>query len=287
MLPGMPASTRATRRLGSYLREMREATGMSTIDVGVHIDQDKGTVSRYERGELRLTWPVITTLVTFYGGSNSELATARQFYEDTKNEPKPVRLPAKTPPAFRRLVNEERAAMRLRIINPLVVPGLFQVNEYTQALGDQLSDPGSGSDGANSVRMARQQRLDPNEARPLVVDAILDEIVLTRQVGGAAVMRRQLLHILEVMDRDNVTVRMVKKEAGAYGASSGGLVLVDYDGDEPSSVYLEYPAGSTWVENSEDVQQLTKTFQRAARAASSPEETASFIHQQVEVLANK
>ncbi|MEC3980865.1 helix-turn-helix domain-containing protein [Amycolatopsis sp. H20-H5] len=284
----MPASTRATRYLGAFLRDMRTACKMLTTDVATHLDQSDSTVGRYERGELRLTWPVIGTLVTLYGGNADELAEARRRYDAAKNEPKPVRLPAKTLPAFRRLVNEERVATGVRTVQPIVVPGLLQIEEYTDALGDQLHDPSSRSVGASSVRQSRQQRLDPSEARPLHLHAILDEIVITRRVGGVAVMRKQLLHIIDLMGRDNITVQMVPAEAGAYGLTNGGIFIVDYEEPvEPSGVYFEYPAGNAWVENEKDVQRFAKIFDRAVRVASKPDETADFLHRQMRVLESK
>ncbi|WP_409493966.1 helix-turn-helix domain-containing protein [Amycolatopsis sp. cmx-11-12] len=297
----MAVSTRESRALGAFLRKWRERARLTTIEVGAHLDQTAGTVSRYELGELRVSWVTVTALLGLYGGTETDLAVARQLYEAAKNAPKPVRLPKETPPAFRRLVNEEQSAAGIRTVAPLVWPGLVQHEEYSLALGDQLHDPSSRSGGANNVRRARQRRLDPSEPSPLNFHAIVDEIVVTRLVGGRDVMRKQLRHILDVMDLDNVMIQVVKAEAGAYGASTGGLVIVEYDrfsfelddtaaddegkGDEAeSAVYFEYPAGSAWVENQQDVQRFTKTFKRAARAALSPDKTADFVHQQMKVL---
>ncbi|MEC3977754.1 helix-turn-helix domain-containing protein [Amycolatopsis sp. H20-H5] len=284
----MAASTRATRALGAFLRELRIASGLSAIQVGECLDQSHSTVSRYERGDLRVIWATITTLVKLYGGGKAELAEARRRYEATKNEPKPVRLARDTHPAFRRLVNEERVAAGIRLVEPSVMPGLAQIEPYTLALGDQLHDPGSRSMAASTIRLGRQQRLDRSEPRPLKLHAVIDEIVVTRLVGGPAVQRQQLLHILDLMGQQNVTIQVVKAAAGAYGVTSGGLHIIDYEeATEPSAAYFEYPAGAAFVEDEHDVQRFTEKFDRAVRAASSTDETAEFLHQQVRALEQR
>jgi transcriptional regulator with XRE-family HTH domain len=287
----MATSTKATRHLGAYLRELRTSRKMSTVDVGAHLDQSDSTVSRYERGDLRLQWAVIDNLVRLYDGNEEELAEARRRYEATKDEPKPVRLPAKTPRAFRRLVNEERVAKSVELVQPIVIPGLLQTEEYTQALfdvGNQFHDPRSRSDGAISVRLARQQRLALDDPRPLQLHAVVDEIVIRRRVGGVDVMRRQLLHLIAMCGQWNVELQVVKAEAGAYGVSTGGCSIFKYaDGDSVPGVYFEYPAGSAWVEDTKDVQRFTNMFNSAVRVALSPDDTMEYLHQQVRALEGK
>lgn len=303
MLQPMPELvTQGRRRLGLFLKELRDANGLTTEHVGTHLRQDKGTVSRYERGETPPKWPTVVMLLQHYGATEEQWRTAEALFEAMTSEPKPVRLPKGTPRAFRRLVNETRVAWRMRSIAIALVPGLLQIPEYIAALAGSLHDPESGNDKAIGIRKARQQRLHPTDPSPLRFHVLLDEICITRLVGGRDVMLKQLRFLVEVAQTwENVTLQVIPKEAGDYGAGTGGLTIVDYDDDdEPSWVYFEYPAGADLVDHPEDVQRFAKLFNNAARGAEfeeakgseddstpvalSPDRTVEFIRQQIEVL---
>ncbi|GAA4542141.1 helix-turn-helix domain-containing protein [Amycolatopsis samaneae] len=286
--------TQGSRRLGKQLRGLREASGLTTTDVADEIRQDKATVSRYERGEIKPKWPVLVMLLNLYRATEAQRQRAAELFEAMRNEPKPLRLPSSVPKAFRRLTNETRYAWRMRSISISLVPGLLQIDEYIAALAATLHDPASGGPRALGIRKARQQRLQPTDPKPLVFHAVLDESCLTRLVGGRDVMLKQLRHLLDVAEHwDNITIQVVPKETGDYGFGTGGLTIVDYDDDEPSWVYFEYPAGADLVENDEDVQRFANLFEYAARVpespderavALSPDETITFIRRQIEVL---
>ncbi|SEP54082.1 Helix-turn-helix domain-containing protein [Amycolatopsis saalfeldensis] len=300
MLRAMPTATRATRRLGAFLRKKREAVPLIAEQVGRHLDQSPSTVSRYELGTLRLTWPVIKMLLALYGHTEEGdpvVLEAWALYQATKDEPKPVRLPKGASPAFRRLVQETFVAKGFREIATNLLPGMLQTEGYMRALAQTLHDPSRRDDKTFEVRKSRQRRLDPADPNPIFYHAVLDEICLTRLVGGPAVMLPQLRHVLHVAeDWDNVTVQAVPKEAGDYGAATGGLTIVDYEEGQPSWAYFEYQAGADLVENEEDVLRFAKLHEDAARVpespdegaiALSPDETIKFIRRQIEVLETR
>lgn len=296
MIQSMPELvTQGRRRLGLFLKGLRDANGLTTAEVGTHLRQDKGTISRYERGETPPKWPAVVMLLNHYGATEEQWKAAEALFEAMTNEPKPVRLPKGTPRAFRRLVNETRVAWRMRSIAIALIPGLLQIPEYIAALAGSLHDPESRNDKAIGIRKARQQRLLPTDPNPLRYHVLLDEICITRMVGGREVMLKQLRHLVDVAESwENVTLQVIPKEAGDYGAGTGGLTIVDYDDDEPSWVYFEYPAGADLVDHPEDVQRFAKLFNNAARGAESeegsapvalsPDRTVEFIRQQIEVL---
>jgi hypothetical protein len=258
---------------------------MSTVEVATHLKTSDSTVSRYESGQVLAVWSTVLNLVNLYCGTEEEIGNVSRLWEDAKDEAPPVRMPAGTPKSFRRLVNAEREARSVRTIAPIVWPGLLQSEVYAQELfaaGHRFHDPDTRVDGAITVRLNRQLRLqDP----AFEYHAILDEGVVRRLVGGVKVSRKQLLHVLTVMELPNVTVQVVPFDAGAYGLSAGGCVIVDYPGDDdPPGVYLEYPAGGAWVENAKDVSRFTTMFDDATKAALNSSDTAELLHQRLRAL---
>ena len=77
-------------------------------------------------------------------------------------------------------------------------------------------------------RAERQRLLDrPHAPR---VSFVLDESVLLRPIGGAAVLRAQLDHVLEVARSPRVEVRVLPLELGAHAGLRGSFVLLRFPG---------------------------------------------------------
>ena len=114
---------------------------------------------------------------------------------------------------------------------------------------------------------------------------MLDEAV-RREIGGPEVLREQLEHLRELAERPNITLQVIPYTAGGYGTMNGSFIIIDYPESETvPGVYLEYPAGGEWVDNADDVQRFTTTFDQAAARALSPADTTHLIEQQLEALA--
>ncbi|CAM5377253.1 hypothetical protein SBADM41S_08097 [Streptomyces badius] len=80
-----------------------------------------------------------------------------------------------------------------------------------------------------AARLDRQVRLTGPDRPELWI--VLDEAVLRRPVGGAAVMRGQSEKLLRMAEEPNVTLQALPFDEGAHGALPGSLtVLVMPDG---------------------------------------------------------
>jgi transcriptional regulator with XRE-family HTH domain len=270
------------KRLGSFLRGVRGRADKTMDEAAAHLRVERPTVSRYENGEAFPVWSTVHMLLTFYGASEEVQAQAARLHEDAKDEPRSVRLPAGAPKAYRKLVNAERDAVRERQLAPYVIPGLLQTRRYAQALEEAAHvfyKPDMRPDGVVTARMKRQKPLEG--ADPMQLHVLLDEAVIRREIGGSEVLREQLEHLLALAERPNVTLQVIPYIAGGYGTMNGSFIIVDYPESETvPGVYLEYPAGGEWVDNADDVQRFTTTFDQAAARALSLADSTHLIHQQ-------
>jgi hypothetical protein len=100
----------------------------------------------------------------------------------------------------------ETETSRIQDFTPQYVPGLLQTADYARALmvAVPVRRTPEQLDQEIAARMHRQRRLTSVED-PLELVAVVDESVLRRPVGGADVLRRQLLHIAELAELDSVT----------------------------------------------------------------------------------
>jgi transcriptional regulator with XRE-family HTH domain len=286
-LPAVAAPTRARKRLGAELRRLREdAGGITAAQAGAEAKTTDSTINRYEAGAVMPAWGVVLTLAKFYGATDDEIRELERLFDLAREEPPAVRLPADVPLSFRRLVNAERDAKRVRVVAPYVVPGLTQTEQYARALVNaayRFRDPAARLEGVVARRANRQKRLEGSN--PLELHALIDQAAIMRVVGGREVMCDQLGHLLTMADRSNIILQVVPYNVGAYGTMSGGCSIIDYpEPDEPSAVYLEYPAGGNWVDNGDDVSRFTAMFDDVMALALSPTDTYAMIQHQRRAL---
>ncbi|HVK22995.1 MAG TPA: helix-turn-helix transcriptional regulator [Actinokineospora sp.] len=284
----MAAPTRAKIRLGKFLADLRNRTGITLVMAAQEIKTADSTVSRYESGHVLPVWGTVLTLLHLYEATAKERKIASDMWDSANDEPPSIRLPSGASKAFRRLVNAEREAPSARHIEPSIIPGLLQTEHYARALmeaGRAIQRPDLKTDVVVSNRMARQQRLAG--ADPITLHVLLDEAAIIRIVGGADVMREQLDYLLVLAARPNVTLQVIPFEAGAYGSMSGSAVIVDYpQDDEAPGVFIEYPAGGAWVDNEEDVQRFTTMFDGIVKLALTPAKTIDLIRKRAKALEN-
>lgn len=283
----MPATpTRPKKRLGKFLRALREQADKSLGEAARELRTTESTASRYESGLYRPQWTAMTALLTFYGATDEDRAKATALWEDASAPTPQVRLPAAAPKIFKELVRAEREATIVRTIAPSVVPGLLQTADYARAVhasAQRSRDLATNVEDFVSARMSRQKLLDGPD--PLHLHALLDEVVLRRLVGGLDVMREQLDHLLVAAGKPNVTLQVIPYAAGAYGSMSGACwILSSEDPDDLPVVYLEHPAGGVWVEDREDVQHFLAMFDDVSAIALTPADTVKLIRAQAREL---
>jgi transcriptional regulator with XRE-family HTH domain len=178
-------------------------------------------------------------------------------------------------PWFREWVTTEQEALSLRSFQPLVVPGLLQTEDYARALhegGSRLL--GEEIEQIVAARMARQAILDRPNPPQLV--AVLDFGVLDHAVGGAKVMREQLLHLIAMAPRPRIHLHLVPRTAGAYPGLSGAFVLATTpDGDDVA--YLDNQLKGTIVQRAADVLVLRQMWEAVRAEAMSHGQTLTVI----------
>ncbi|WP_079248414.1 helix-turn-helix domain-containing protein [Streptomyces sp. MJM1172] len=185
------------------------------------------------------------------------------------------------PDWFGRYLEFERRAVSVREYAATTVPGILQTEEYTRALLREGMVGASSDDIEETVamRLDRQEILHRDDRPPLWY--ILDGAILTRPVGGPAVMARQLEHILNLSASGAVVVQVLPVGIGAH-AMLGGLLALLALPDGPSVAYLEGSDLGQLVEDATRVAQYGFIYDRVQTRALSLAESAEAIRSAME-----
>jgi transcriptional regulator with XRE-family HTH domain len=269
--------TRRRRRLGAELRRLRDKAGLTIDQVAEALECSQSKVSRIETGQVSATPRDVRDMLELYQVDAAQREAMVQIAREARQRgwwQKFVDVPDGVP-AY---VSLEAAATSIDVYMSLIVPALLQTAEYARAIiGAVRPDlPGSEIERRVELRVGRQALLDQDN--PPALRVLLDDAVLRRPVGGAAVMRGQLQRLLEDAGRPGVTVQVLPIGVGAHAGMDGPFTIFGFPAPaEPDIVALDSAADALYLESPEDLRRYRRVFEQLLPAALPPEESTAFI----------
>lgn len=268
--------------LGKLLRDLRESTGLTLREVANHIMRDASTVSRIEAGIVPVRMPDVVQLMNLYNLDDPTTRTAlEQLSLDIWQKDWWDGYASKIQLRVMDLAWLESRAEQLRGFFPLVIDGLLQTRDYAEAVMRAVDPDASEADLQRWIefRMKRQQVLDK-----LNYAVILDEGMLLRVVGDAAIMRTQFEHLLDVSHRPNVTIRVLPLSTGALASPESAFTLFTMPHPFPVVAQVPTEAGAIYVEMPK-VTHFEAAYARLEQKALDAEDSRTFIKTRMEQLA--
>lgn len=258
-----------TALFGFELRRHRKARGWSQIRLSKAIPYSVGTISMIE---------------TASRGPSEEFA--RHCDEALEAEGALIRLwpmvsHTAAPTWFRPWLDVEATAEALRSWEPLMVPGLFQTEDYARAI--LSGEPGAGPEQVEeqvTARMERQNIL--RRANPPMLWVVLDEGILHRPISSSAVMSAQLNHLVELAQTPRITIQILPLSAYSTPGLLGGFVIAQTQG-VADTAYIE-SAGilGRVTERPEDVSALTFRYEGIRAEALPQRESLKLIKEAIQ-----
>jgi len=248
------------------LRRYRLEHGMSQADVGSILNVRRSAVHNYESGLRPLDIDHARKLDRAWkaGGHFERLVTHANKHHDSG--------------WFDQFLRYERRAKSIRDYEALVIPGLLQTPDYARAL--LIAGGVPDVEAAVNKRMERQRVLDRDPASRLSV--LLDEGVLSRPVGGKAVMREQLAHLLKMSERPNVSVRVVPLDTGEHLGLDGSFQIIETATD--TVAYLEAQGGGRLDRGERDVERMIANYDRIGDQALPVSQSRRLIETAMEAM---
>lgn len=242
------------RRLRNELRRAREAANKSQRDAFSAMDWSLSKLIRIETGTVSVSTNDLRALLTFYGVDAERIDALVEVAKAARETPKWGLYRDVASPEYIAFLGYEASAAIIRNFEPLTVPGLLQTEEYARETITK-GEPSDRLDSARidalvDLRMERQEILFREVAPAL--HFIIDEGVIRRMVGGRSCMRRQLVQLRELTDQDNVTLRIVRFDAGLYERFRTAYVIFEFeDPVDEEILFIEYQQGDLLIrENS-------------------------------------
>lgn len=226
---------------GSQHRTLREHAGVSVAQLAAAVGYSDDQVRKIESGKRRAQDDYIAATDAFLGANGVLVATAAKLRESQL-----------IPDWFADYVETEAVARRIDEYDVQSVPGLLQTTEYARVV---LSDYHPTLDDEEVDRRA-QHRMDRQvllSRKPrCMLSFVIEEAALRRPLGGRAVMRRQLQHLLDCARMRNITMQVMPLDCETHTGLNGPFTLLE-TGDRKRVVYVEHQGGMKWLSDPDQV----------------------------------
>jgi transcriptional regulator with XRE-family HTH domain len=265
--------------LGSQLRRLREARGITREAAGYSIRASESKISRMELGRVSFKTRDVEDLLTLYGITDEAerqalVGLAREAnvagwwhsYSDV------------LPNWFPTYVGLEGAASLIRAYEVQFVHGLLQTEAYARAVVQRGMKGASAADIDRRValRLERQKYLVAENAPEFHI--VLDEAALRRPYGDREVMRGQLQHLIEISERPNVRLQIMPFSFGGHSGESGAFTILSFpESDLSDVVYLEQLTSALYLDKSEDVAQYEQALKELQQDSPGPDASRDLL----------
>jgi transcriptional regulator with XRE-family HTH domain len=256
------------RALGRRLTRLRTASGKSRREVAeAKLGISEPTLHRIENGKVPVTVANVRALCWLYGADASITGALAELALGTSQEEWWDASPV-IPDWFKLYVGLEASASQICSYDGEVVPGELQIEAYARAVfGAENPADSDAADRHVKLRLQRQQALFARRPPPRLV-TVLGEGVVTRPVGGEAVLKAQIEHLSEVARRQHVQIKVLPFAIGAHAAMAGAFRILDFeDSEDPDVVYLESHVGALYLEEPAEVEEYRRIFDLISKAA--------------------
>ncbi len=265
--------------LGTQLRRLRDASGVTREGAGWEIRASESKISRMELGRVGFKERDVADLLSLYGVTDAEeRASLLKLARDANSPGWWHRYGDVLPSWFQSYLGLEAAAALIRSYEVQFVPGLLQTPAYARAVV-LLGHRGAGAEEVDrrvGLRMQRQELL--RRPRPPQLWAVVDEAAVRRPIGGAEVMREQLTALIEATRSPHVRLQIIPFDAGGHAAAGGAFTILRFgDQDLPDIVYIEQLTSAIYLDKREDLDYYAVAMERLCVEAEPPERTPELL----------
>ncbi|MCK1815534.1 helix-turn-helix transcriptional regulator [Streptomyces sp. XM4011] len=251
------------QRFGREVKEVRLGRKLTQKNLGLGTGYSEGYVSKVEAGKQQPS-------ADFIAGCDKVFATGGLF----------TRLYASlqesgTPTWFEPYLALERRASWILDYSAACLMGLLQTDAYARAIfrAGHPREESAVIEGKVEGRMRRRESL---ESPDLSLWVVLNEACLRTSVGGNAVMRGQLDHLLDLASGPRVDVQVLPFTAGAAAAHTLSFTLLGFANSEPV-LWTDDAAGGKLHQKASTVAFQQATYDRLRAHALSPDASLAVI----------
>ncbi|MEU1229289.1 helix-turn-helix transcriptional regulator [Streptomyces sp. NPDC005828] len=257
----------ATKAFGRLLRFYRERAKVSQEALGKATGYSKSQVAMIERGERRPKGSFVEIADAMLGAQGALLEIAEEVTASG------------VAAWFEDYLEEEARAAGIHKYENHLIPGLLQTSDYARESFVSERPPLEEEDIEAGV-IARMNRQRVLFRKPLpYVTFILEKAALTKPLGGPEILRKNLLHVVDMASLPNIEIQVMPEDRWTHAGLSGPFALLETEGRRGQLVYVEGQGGSYILSEQPDVGDAFARYSTLRAQALPPEDSVRVIEQ--------
>ncbi|MFE2041808.1 helix-turn-helix domain-containing protein [Streptomyces sp. NPDC059477] len=250
------------------LKSCRTHAGLSVVAFAEAMGYGEDMIRKLERGD-RIPRPEFLDRADSLMRADGRL---RWFMEDVEK--------ARYPKRVRELKAVEDRTVEALIYSNHNIHGLLQTAEHAKALFEMVQPPYSASEVEQGVawRMARKAIFE-REPTP-TLSFVQEQVSLERPIGGRAIQRRQLEHLLELSQLRHVALQIMPTDREEHAGVNGRIQVMKFaDGTAVGRSDGEFFGRP--FDNPRELRILELRYGMIRAQALSPRESQAFIERRL------
>lgn len=273
-----PPATARRIRLATELRKLRERAGMTATEAAQQLGTSSGQLSNVESGRFGVSAERIRAMACTYSCSDQAFIQALIVLAESRTRGWWDQYRGILPTGLLDLAELEHHATALRTAFTSHIPGLLQVPDHAREIFRHVIPEPTPPEVEHRVshRIKRQDVL--YRADPIPYRAVIHEAALRMKIGGPAVARRQLQHLLDMSERDHITIRVLPFDVGAFPGSGQSINYAYGPVHQLDTVQLDQFHGPVLLDSEAHVDKYRRLLDTVEAVALSPEKSRDFVH---------
>jgi len=278
-MPGLrPEPTARQMRLGTELRRLREAAGLTGREAATLLGVSSAQISQIEAAQTGVSEKRLRSMAANYSCSDEALISTlvrvatdrtRGWWEEYRGQ---------LPTSFLDLSELEHNATFRWDVDLLHVSGLLQTEDYARALFQTRIPEIPQSDLELRVRHRMQRRVIVEGTTPIPYKAVIHEAALRIRVGGRAASQAQLARILELSEADHISVRVIPFALERFDDTGSAMIYAGGSIPKLDTVVRDAPHGTAFIDAEAQLTVFRTLFRRVEAASLDPERSRDLIH---------
>lgn len=269
-------ATVAKRRLSRRLTEIRKANGHTANQICDLLGWGRGKVGRMEANQWkRPELSDIRDLLRIYGVTGAEHDEILELATRARVKPWWRDYPDVFENEYPGLEND---AIRIRVFLPLVIPGLLQTADYTEAYLRAGTRPPAWRRKALETRQRRQEILNRTDGTAPRLIAVITEASLHYRWGTRDERREQVEHLAAMGRRPNIELHVQRFTDGPSTGLVSPVNILDHPEGEPTTVFVETDYTMDEVTSPARVDAYVQSFAQTVDASLERADTTAYLN---------
>ncbi len=266
-------------QVAATLRRMREEAGLTREQAAEVLSCTTSKIGDLETGRSGAKPIELAALLDRYGVTGDEHDELIEFARTSQTRRPRGGHWVTIPGSHRRFLDLERQATSAIFYSGEVIHGMLQTEGYAQALlrWNNLQPP-EVLERVLKLRMDRSAVLSRADRPSLRLWCILGEAALRSGMGGVAVMREQLEHLITMTTlHENVVIQVLPLGSGAHAFMGLTVTLYDFPPPAPRMLHFDIYGRGAVQDREDEVSDAGHIMDLLRAKALGHEESTEFI----------